>query len=130
MRSIRTMTLVMTLVMSLGLIAGAAMAGEAACPGQGRVSIHARREPIRVVLQEIFEQSKVTLAFDPHIKGRVSANLECVTIADALNIVLPQVAAEFCASDDVIRISRQGRSRCAHPSPVVEQVRNSNVRSR
>jgi hypothetical protein len=76
-------------------------------------------------LRELAEQSKLNIAVDPKLRGRVSLEVECVDVRTALKLALGQIGAAFSESRNVLYVSRPGRSTCSNPQPVVERVGQS-----
>jgi hypothetical protein len=66
----------------------------------------------------------MNIAVDPRIKGEITLRLDCVDLRAALRLVLPQASAEFCESENLLRVSRRGTHACKNPEPFIEQIRS------
>ncbi len=122
MKILRSIALV---VFGLVALAVAADPASTTCSVGGAVSVNVRDLPIRLFLRELADQSRVNIAVDPGLHGRVTLSVSCVDVRTALKLALGQVDAGFCETRKTLYVSRRARAICSEPQPIIERVDRS-----
>lgn len=122
MKALRSTLLLVAVAFSCAVLADPGATG---CTEKGKVSISAKQLPIRLFLCDLADQSKLRIAIDPKLRGRVTLDVKCLEARTVLELALGQVSGAYCEDRNVLIVSRRGRAQCSDPQPVVERVGRS-----
>jgi len=82
------------------------------CTDPNAVSLNVQHYGAMNAIRQIADQSKVTIAVSPRVRGPVTVDLTCVPSRIALQRVLAQVDAVYCEEGDTIVVRRKNERGC------------------
>ena len=82
------------------------------CANPDAVSLHVQHYGANNAIRQIAEQSKVSIAVSPRVRGPVTVAVTCVPPRIALQRVLAQVNAVYCEEGGTIVVRRKNERGC------------------
>lgn len=76
------------------------------------MSLNVQHYGVKNAIRQITEQSKITIAITPRVRGPVSVDVTCVPPRIALQRVLAQVDAVYCEEGKTIIVRRKNERGC------------------
>ena len=82
------------------------------CANPDAVSLQVQHYGVKNAIRQITEQSKITIAISPRVRGPVTVDVTCVPPRIALQRVLAQVDAVYCEEGKTIIVRRKNERGC------------------
>jgi type II secretory pathway component HofQ len=88
------------------------LASATRCANPDAVSLDVQHYGVKNAIRQIAEQSKVSIAVSPRVRGPVTVDVTCVPPRMALQRVLAQVNGVYCEEGDTIVVRRKNERGC------------------